>query len=107
MFKDYPIFGMILAMIILFGFILAAIKMTKNLIAEDKVNFLLVLIVASFLAIWVIDNVVIFQIELLDKEENKFIMQALANIMFYVLGKNQIKKKKPKPTPKDNNDNQN
>jgi len=77
MFKDFPVFGVLLAVAILVGIVWVSIKMTKNLIANDKVNFLLVLITSSLVGVWVIDNVVAFKTQLLDPDKNKFIIQCL------------------------------
>jgi len=95
MFKDLPIIGVFLSVAILVGVVWVSIKMTKNLIANDKVNFLLVLITSSLVGVWVIDNVIAFKTELLDPDENKFIIQLMASVVFYVLGKQETKKPEP------------
>ena len=89
MFKDFPILRIFLSVAILVGIVWVSIKMTKNLIANDKVNFLFVLITSSLVGVWIIDNVIAFKTQLLDPDENKFIIQFMAAVAFLVLGNNQ------------------
>jgi hypothetical protein len=91
MFKDNQTVGILLAVMLLVGIVWLSVKMTKNLIAEDKFNFLVVIIVSMLLGVWVIDNVIAFKTQLLDDDENKFILQTLGYVMAYVLGTRQNK----------------
>lgn len=91
MFKDNQILGVILAVGLLVFIILMAVRMTRNLIADDKINFLGVLIVSAIVGVWLIDNVIAFKTTLLDPDENKFVIQTMAAVLFYVLGKQRDK----------------
>jgi hypothetical protein len=93
MFQDNQILGQIFSLLVIGGFVYASIRMTKDLVANDKINFLLVLIVSVLVGVWFIDNVIAFKTELLDKEENKFVLQALWSIVTFVLGRQSNKDK--------------
>ena len=92
MFQDNQLIGIFLAVAVMAAIVWVAIKMTKGLIAEDKFNFLVVFIVAILGGVWIVDNVIAFKTQLLDDDENKFIMQTLGYVMAYVLGTRQNKK---------------
>jgi len=91
MFQDRQVIGIFIAIALLIGIVATALYMTRNLIAEDKFNFLVVVIVSMLLGVWVIDNVIAFKTQLLDDDENKFILQTLGYVMAYVLGTRQNK----------------
>jgi zinc transporter ZupT len=92
MFQDRQVIGILIAIALLIGIVATALYMTRNLIAEDKFNFLVVVIVSMLLGVWVIDNVIAFKTQLLDDDENKFILQTLGYVMAYVLGTRQNNK---------------
>ncbi len=92
MFQDRQILGICIAIALLIGIVATSLYMTRNLITEDKFNFLVVVIVSMLLGVWVIDNVIAFKTQLLDDDENKFILQTLGYVMAYVLGTRQNNK---------------
>ena len=92
MFQDNQLIGIFIAIGLLIAIVATSLYMTRNLIADDKFNFLVVVIVSMLLGVWVIDNVIAFKTQLLDDDENKFILQTLGYVMAYVLGTRQNNK---------------
>ncbi len=86
MFTSNTTLGVIVALLFICAIIWFVIHHTKSLIATDKILFMLVFLVASFTAVWIVDRVVAFKIQLLTPEESKAIFEIDRNIIAIVLG---------------------
>ncbi|MES2382420.1 MAG: hypothetical protein V4538_15340 [Bacteroidota bacterium] len=86
MFQNNQILGVCIAI----GFICACLAvvfyLTRKLIAEDKILFLLLFVVTLMASVWAIDNVIAFNMKLLDDEENKIVLQMLLQVVSLTLG---------------------
>lgn len=62
------------------------IQQTKTLIANDKILFLFIFLVTIIASAWMIDNVIMPHVALLDEDENKFIIQNISYIISTIMG---------------------
>ncbi len=74
MFQDNQVLGVCIAMGFISGIIGVVLYFTRNLIAEHKILFLLIFLVALLNGVLVTDKVIAFKTALLDKEETKEII---------------------------------
>jgi hypothetical protein len=79
-------FTLIVAVLFLIACQWLVIHYTKSLIAQDKILFVLIFLVVLLAGSWAIDNVIMPNIQLLDAEENKTILQIMNSIVNLVLG---------------------
>jgi len=85
--------GTLLAVILMIASLITAIKYTKALNLDDKLEFLLVYIVIGMFSIWFIDKVVASRITLLNDKEQDAVQQILFTVISFVLGGQREKKK--------------
>ncbi len=93
MFKVNPILGVSLAIILMGVSLWVVLKYTKDKVEQDKLTFLMVYIVVVLVNSWFIDNVVAFQVQLLDEKENAAVLQVMLSLVSFYLGKNSSKSK--------------
>jgi len=86
MFRENQIIGVCIAICFICGCLALVFSLTRKLIAEDKILFLLLFIVTLMGSVWTIDNVVAFNIKLLDDEENKIVLQMLTTVVSLTIG---------------------
>lgn len=86
MFQNQQTLGVILALAFMISCIGLVIYFTKSLIAQDKILFLLIFLVALLSTVWAVDKVIAFRIALLSDDEKKTILQIIENVVALTLG---------------------
>lgn len=86
MFQDNLTLGVFISIIFITLCVGSVVYFTRKLIAQDKILFVLVFLVALLAATWAVDKVVASKTQLLTEEENKTILQIMDNVVSLVLG---------------------
>ena len=86
MFQDNPLVGVTIAMVFITLLIAGVLYLTRKLIAQEKVLFMFILIASMLSAVWVVDNVIAFKIQLLTEKEDDAVLQIMRTIIEFTLG---------------------
>ncbi len=86
MFQENPFVGVLIAMIFISLLVGSVLYFTRKLIAQEKVLFMFILISTVLVGVWVADNVVFVQKNLLSEKEDDAILQMMRTIIEFTLG---------------------
>ena len=86
MFQDNPLIGVIITMVFIVSLVGAVLYFTRKLISQEKVLFMFILISTVLVGVWVADNVVFNNQNLLSEKEDDAILQTMRTIIEFTLG---------------------
>jgi hypothetical protein len=86
MYNYNVVIGVLLAITFISSLIFFVVHKTKDLIAQEKILFLLIFLITVLTGVWCIDRVVAFNVNLLTTAESDAIFEIIRTIVTLVLG---------------------
>jgi hypothetical protein len=86
MFKENPYIGVAVALGVIILVQVAVNYRTKALVGQDKILFMFIMLSSLLASVWVVDNVIAYQNELLTEKEDEEILKIMRTIIDFTLG---------------------